>query len=445
MDSILFLILLQVILILLNAIFASAEIAVLSINETKIEHMAQEGNARAKRLFHLTREPEKFLATIQVAITLSGFLGSAFAAENFSDPLVNALLAMGLPIPRATLDTIAVIFITLVLSYFTLIFGELVPKRIAMKKSEELSMAISGLISMISVAFKPVVWFLSVSTNTVLRICGIDPTQEEENIGEEEIRLMVDASSEKGTIEHQEKEFIENVFAFNDITVGDIATHRTDVDLLWLEDDLDTWAKTIHDCRHTRFPICDGSVDQVVGILNAKDFFRLEHPTKTNVMENAVSAPYFVPETVKADVLFENMKKNRKSFAVIMDEYGGMVGIVTFYDLIEELVGKLHDDPEDMADTEPYLEQVDATTWKIYGNISLRDMQEVTGFDLTGEDYDTFTGFVFHLLGMVPDDGEQNIQLHHENLSIHVNSIADHQVAMATIALEDGVHLEEIS
>ena len=274
-DSIILLLLLQILLIALNAVFASAEIAVLSLNETKLERMAQQGNRRARRLFRLTREPARFLATIQVAITLSGFLGSAFAAENFSDPLVNWVIGLGVGVPRRTLDAAAVVLITLILSYFTLIFGELVPKRVAMKKSEQIALGVSGVIGGISVLFKPVVSFLSLSTNAVLRLMGIAPEETQEQVGEEEIRMMVDAGSEKGTIGHQEKEFIQNVFEFNDITAGDIATHRTDVAALWLEDGEEVWAKTIRESRHTLFPVCDGSPDQVTGVLNAKDYFRL--------------------------------------------------------------------------------------------------------------------------------------------------------------------------
>lgn len=343
-DSIGFLLLLQAFLIALNAIFASAEIAVLSINEAKLEYMADQGDNRARRLFRLTREPARFLATIQVAITLSGFLGSAFAADNFSEPLVEWVVSLGVGIPRATLDAVAVVLITLVLSYFTLVFGELVPKRIAMKKPEQLAMGISGLVSGISVVFKPIVWFLSVSTDVVLRMCGIDPNEAEEPISEEEIRMMIDAGSEKGTIEHEEKELIQNVFEFNDILARDIATHRTDVTVLWMEDTEEEWEKTIHETRHTRYPVCNGSPDNIVGILNAKDYFRLSEKTKDHILAHAVHPAYFVPKTIKADVLFRNMKKTRNAMAVIMDEYGGMIGVVTLYDLIEELVGELNDE-----------------------------------------------------------------------------------------------------
>ena len=434
-DSIGFLLLLQLVLIGLNAVFACAEIAVLSINETKLERMAEQGNTKAKRLFRLTREPAKFLATIQVAITLSGFLGSAFAADNFSEPLVDWVLSLGVSIPRATLDTIAVVLITLILSYFTLIFGELVPKRIAMKRPEQLAMAISGLVSAISTIFKPIVWFLSLSTNVVLRLCGIDPNEAEDQVSEEEIRMLVDAGSEKGTIDHQEKEFIQNVFEFNDITAGEIATHRTDVTILWMEDEEDVWAHTIHENRYTLYPVCDGSPDNVVGILNAKDYFRLTDKTKDSIMENAVRPAWFVPETLKADILFRNMKKEHEALAVVLDEYGGMEGIITMNDLIEELVGDLGEDTPEAEAAEPHLEQIGDNTWQVFGNVELSDMEETLGIVIELEDAETFTGLVYHVLGRVPPDGDQNLQLEFQNLSIHVSRIENHQVELAEIVL----------
>ncbi len=436
MDSIWLLLLLQVVLIALNAIFASAEIAVLSINEAKLERMASEGNAKAKRLFKLTREPAKFLATIQVAITLSGFLGSAFAADNFSEPLVDWILSLGLQAPRATLDAIAVVVITLILSYFTLIFGELVPKRLAMKKSEQVAMGISGLVSGIAVLFRPIVWFLSVSTNLVLRLLGIDPNEAEDEVSEKEIRMMVDVGSEKGTIDTQEKEFIQNVFEFNDITAEEIAIHRTDVVMLWVEDDMSVWEKTIFEERHTLYPVCDGSADNVIGILNAKDYFPIQEKSRENVLAAAVHPAFFVPETIKADVLFRNMKKTRNSMAVVLDEYGGMVGIVTMQDLVEELVGDLQDDIPDRDDPEPYLEKLDDSTWRIHGNIALNILEEATGLELATEDYDTFTGMVFDAMGAVPGDGEQKLSLELEKLTVHIERIEAHQIEAATVTVK---------
>ena len=442
MDSIGFLLLFQVVLIGLNAIFASAEIAVLSINEAKLERMANEGNVKAKRLFKLIREPAKFLATIQVAITLSGFLGSAFAADNFSEPLVDWVLSLGVNLPVATLDAIAVVVITLILSYFTLIFGELVPKRLAMKKSESIAMGISGIISGIAVVFRPIVWFLSVSTNLVLRLLGIDPDEAEDEVSEEEIRMMVDMGSEKGAIDTQEKEFIQNVFEFNDITAGEIAIHRTDVTMLWMEDPVDTWETTIFEQRHTLYPVCDGSADNVIGVLNAKDYFPLKDKTKENIIAMAVHPAFFVPETIKADVLFRNMKKSRNSMAVVLDEYSGMVGIVTMQDLVEELVGDLNDDIPNQDDPEPYIEKVDDNNWKIYGNVALEILEEATGLKLATEDYDTFTGMVFDALGAVPADGEQKISLELENIVIHIQKIEAHQIENATVTVKSTAGVE---
>lgn len=428
------LIILQVVLIALNAIFACAELAVLSINETKLERMADQGDKRAKRLFKLTREPAKFLATIQVAITLSGFLGSAFAADGFSEPLVDWVLSLGVNLPRSTLDSIAVVLITLILSYFTLVFGELVPKRVAMKKAETLGLSISGLVSGISVAFKPIVWFLSVSTNAVLRLMGIDPNEADEQVNEEEILMMVDAGSEKGAIDDQERTFIQNVFEFDDLTAEEIAVHRTEVTILWMEDSMEEWAKTIHDSRHTLYPVCQDSADNIIGILNAKDYFRLDDRDKENVMRNAVKEPFFVPKTIKADVLFRKMKKTRNIMAIVLDEYGGMVGIVTLNDLIEQLVGDLGEDTAEEAAAEPHVEQMDGNTWAIIGNVELYDIEQALDVDIGLEEVDTFTGLVFGELDMIPSDGEQNIELDFKGLHIHITRVEDHQIAYATVS-----------
>ncbi len=436
MQNILLLLLLQVMLIALNAIFASAEIAVLSISEAKLERMAQEGNKKAKRLFKLTKEPAKFLATIQVAITLSGFLGSAFAADNFSEPLVDWIISLGVNIPRATLDAIAVIIITLILSYFTLIFGELVPKRLAMQKSEKIALGISGLVGGISFLFKPIVWFLSVSTNLVLRLCGIDPNQADDDVSEEEIKMLVDAGSEKGTIDTQEKEFIQNVFEFNDITAGEIATHRTDVDILWMEDGEKEWETTIHKTRHTLYPVCGESADSVIGILNVKDYFRLDSKDRQTVMREAVRQAYFVPETIKADVLFRNMKTTRNSLAIVMDEYGGMEGIVTINDLIEVLVGDLIDEPAEEGEPKDSITKIGENTFAVTGNVELSDLEEATGLELATEDYDTFTGLVFDALGIVPDDGDKVITIELEAMDIRITKVEAHQIEKATVTVK---------
>lgn len=434
-NSILFMILLQIFLILLNAVFASAEIAVISINDAKLARMASEGDKRAIRLARLTSQPAQFLATIQVAITLSGFLGSAFAAENFSDRLVNWLVSLGVSVPVATLDAISVVIITLVLSYFTLIFGELVPKRVAMRKAEPLALGISGLISAIAKLFAPIVWFLTASTNAVLRLLGIDPNAEEETVSEEEIRMMVDVGTQKGTIDYEEKQFIQNVFEFDDLTAGEIATHRTDLTILWLEESVEEWAATIHNSRHTRYPVCGESADDVVGILNAKNYFRLTDRSRETVMEQAVETPYFVPDSVKADILFRNMKGNCHPLAVVLDEYGGTTGIVTINDLVEQLVGDLGE--EDICQNAPLLiEAMDSGMWKIRGEAPLEEIAQVLGITLPCEDFDTFNGLIFGAMATIPEDGS-TIEVETAGLMIRVTEIRNHQVVTALVCLAE--------
>ena len=432
-DSILSLLLIQIILIALNAVFASAELAVLSVNESKINRLAEHGNKKARRLRKLLKEPAKFLSTIQIAITLSGFLGSAFAADGFSDPLVDWLVGLGVTLSRNTLDTLSVIFITLILSYFTLIFGELVPKRIAMKKSEALALKVSGIVSGISVLFKPIVWLLSVSTNAVLRMLGIDPNETEEQICEEDIRMMVETGGESGAIDKDEQTFIQNVFEFDDLSVGEILTHRTDLTMLWLEDTDETWEKVICNSSFSRYPVCDGSPDRVVGVLNAKVYLREKDKSRDNIMCSALEPAYFVPETVKADVLFRNMKQTHNTFAVVLDEYGGLTGVVTIQDLIEELVGDLQENHSISETAEPQIRQLDCDTWEISGNAELDEIERAIGVTFDTEYINTFTGYIFDRLKGIPDDGKTNIELKLDNISLTIKEIKDHQVVLAEI------------
>ena len=427
--SIQFLLLLQVLLIALNAVFACAEIAVISMNDSKLAKLAAEGDKRAIRLARLTSQPARFLATIQVAITLSGFLGSAFAAENFSGVLVEALLSTGLPVPEKVLDSAAVVFITIVLSYFTLVFGELVPKQVAMRKAETLALGMSGLISGIARVFAPLVSFLTVSTNGVLRLIGINPDAPEDEVSEEEILMMVDVGSEKGTIDHEERDFIQNVFDFDNLSIESIVTHRTDVKLLDIEDSAEIWDNTIRENPYTYFPVCDGSPDKIIGVLNSKLYFRLAEKSRGTVMEQAVKPAYFVPESLKADALFRNMKKERSPFAVVLDEYGGMSGIITIKDLIEELVGDLEDDVVPEQDSDPVKQLADGS-WLVDGSIDLEELSSVVGVALSSEDYDTLNGLIFHKVGRLPEAG---MELTVEGLRIRVEELREYQIKLASI------------
>ena len=436
-NSLVPMLLLQLFLIALNAVFACAEIAVISINEQKIAKLASQGNKKAQRLAALTSRPARFLATIQVAITLSGFLGSAFAADNFSGTLADWLFDLGIPLSRSTLATVSLILITLILSYFTLVFGELVSKRLAMKKAESLALAMSGLISVISTLFAPVVWFLSLSTNTILRLLRIDPNEEDDPVSEEEILLMVDAGSKKGAIDQEEQEFIQNVFKFDDMTAEEIAIHRTEVTLLWMEESMEEWNRTIYENRFSLYPVCEDSKDHIIGILHTKDYFRLADKSREQVLASAVRPAYFVPENVKADILFRNMKKGRHSMAVVLDEYGGMIGIVTLKDLVEQLVGDLEPEEADKKTLSPKIIRLDSNLWKICGNVELESLEKAIGVMLNREMYDTFTGLVFNTLGQVPDDG-QEIDLEASDLLIHVSRIHNHQIEEATIQKQEG-------
>ena len=333
---------LQVVLIALNAIFACAEIAVISAKDAKIAALAQEGNRRAIRLERLTSQPARFLATIQVSITLAGFLGSAFAADNFSEALVDWMISLGVKLSPQVLDTIAVVLITLILSYFTLIFGELVPKRLAMKNAEKLALAVSGLVTVISVVFKPIVSLLTASTNGMLRLLRVDPDSEEDVYSEEEIRMMATAGSQQGTIGEEENEFIQHLFPFDDHRAEEFATHSTKMSVLWADGSTDDWEREIFSSRHSLYPVCRDTTDKVVGILDIKDYFALPERSAEAAMSQAVKEPYFVPDSIKADVLFKRMRDERIRIAVVLDEYGGVTGIVTLSDILELLVGDLN-------------------------------------------------------------------------------------------------------
>lgn len=429
--SLIWLLLLQLLFICLNAIFACAEIAVLSFNENKLSMLSSQGNKRAIRLEKLTKQPAGFLATIQVGITLVNLLSSAVATENFSDRLTGWFAQIGLPVPQAAVSVFSVAVITVLLTYFTVLLGELIPKRLAMKKAEQIALGMSGLIYIVSKIFRPAVWLFTVSTNGLLRLMGVDPNKEEEEDAEEEICMILDAGKQKGTIQAEEKDMIQNIFELDDTSAEEIMTHRIDVSLLWLEESDEQWEETIYNSRHSVYPVCSDSPDDVVGVLSAKDYLRLKDKSRENVMKHAVHPAWFIPETVRANVLFRNMKKTRKHFAVVIDEYGGMSGIITINDLLEELVGDLEDDASQVEDT-PAIEAIDSSTWKIRGSAPLDDVSERLGLSLPEDDYETFGGLVFGLLGTIPTDGSTP-EVEGYGLHIQVTSIKDRRMESAVV------------
>ena len=423
-------ILLQVILICLNAIFASAEIAVISMNDMKLEKMAEQGNKRAKKLVALTSQPSRFLATIQVSITLAGFLGSAYAADNFAGPLVDVLIKAGVTIPQSVLNSVCVFIITIVISYFSIVFGELIPKRIAMTKTESIALAVASLLTVVSIVFKPLVWLLTASTNVVLKIFGISQ-EEDETVTEEEIRMMVAAGSEKGVIDLDENEMIQNVLDFNDVSVEEICTHRKDVVSLDMEDSLEEWTAIIRQSRHNYMPVYGEDSDDIIGVLDTRAFFRMSERTKESVLEQCLRKAYFVPENMKADTLCKNMKVTGIHFAVAIDEYGGMSGIVTIHDLIELIIGELFEVGEEPKPEE--IEKLEENCWRIQGCADIDDVAETLEITLPVEEYDTFGGYVFGQLGRIPADGT-SFFMETEDLDIKVENVKDHRVESTIVS-----------
>ncbi len=424
---------LQLFLIVSNALFACAEIAVISMNDHKLEQLAQNGDKRASQLVSLTSQPAKFLATIQVAITFSGFLASAFAADNFSDAFVAFFIDMGIKADPRLLDAVAVVLITLLLSYVTLVFGELVPKRMAMKNPQKIALALAGLISFVAKSTSPLVWLLTKSTNGVLRLLGINPHAEDSNVSEEEIIMMVDVGLEKGVIDKEEKDIIHNLFRFDDFDVSKITTHRTQVDVLWLDESMEAWEETICKSRHAKYPVCNKVIDNVVGVLRSRDYFCSKHRSKEYILENVIFKPYYVLKNFHADIVFKNMRQQKQTFAFVIDEYASVFGILTITDLAQGLIGHFDDD----MDTETDLITVlDNETWLVKGNLSLEKLSQELNLTLPIGEYHTVGGYILGLYGSIPPDNSC-FKLETDDLIIIAESIKDRTLQSAYIKTKE--------
>ncbi len=416
--------LLQFILILLNAFFASTEIAVISLNENKLKKQVEAGDRKASKMLKMVTEPTGFLSTIQIGITLAGFLGSAFAAENFSDRLVSWLINdCHLTISESLLNTLSVIVITIILSYFTLIFGELVPKRIAMKKADAVARAVSGVITALSVVLKPVIWFLTISTNGVLRLFGINPKEEDEPVSEEEIIMMLDIGEENGTIEPDEKEMIENVFAFNDVTASDVMVHRTRTTVLWLDNTPEEILQVITENGYSRLPVCRDNIDDVAGILHTREYLLAIQNNQPHELTDLLHPAKFVPETIPAHDLLKEMQREHTHMAMVVDEFGGVAGIVTMEDILEEIVGEIWDESDEVV--EEFI-QTGENTYRVLCDMDLDDMLSKFGFE-PDKDSDSVSvgGWVTEEFEHIPEPGET---FQYENLTIEVTKTDHKQV-----------------
>lgn len=401
-------ILVIIVLIAVNAYFAGSEMALVALNDTRIKLLAEEGNKKAVAVKNLLTEPSKFLSTIQIGITLAGFLSSAFASETFADMLVDFVKSLGVSVPAGLLKPISVILITVILSYFTLVFGELVPKRLAMQNAEKTSLSVVGPLRFLAVVTAPLVKLLTASTNFFVKAAGGNPNAEEEEVTEEEIRMMIDVGEEKGTIDEIEKVFINNVFDFDDKVVSDIMTHRTRVAAISIDSSLEDIVNLINMEKYTRIPVYEDSIDNIVGILHVKDLLQFFTKRKESEFDirKMIRKPYFVPESKKLNDLFRELQVKKVHMVVVIDEYGGTAGIITVEDLLEEIVGNIFDEYDE---EELKYEKLDESTYVFDGSISLDLVSELIDVELPVEDYETLSGYVIGQLGQIPNEGEKPV------------------------------------
>ena len=413
-----------VILIALNAFFAATEIAFISLNDVKIELKAKEGNKKAKKIQKMLKDPSKFLATIQIGITLAGFLSSAFASDTFADVLAPKLYGL---MPMITLPRwrdISIIIITIILSYFTLVFGELVPKRIAMKYSEKLAFLSVGVIRAISIFTLPFVKLLTFSTNVISRLFGVTG-DEEENVSEEEIKMMVDVGEEKGTIETGEKEMINNIFEFNDRVVSEIMIPRTQVYALDMELTINEAIDMLNeDTRYSRIPIYDENIDNIRGIVYVKDML-LTQKNRSTKLKNIAREAIYVLESIYIDDVFKELKKNKKQIAVVVDEYGGTAGIVTMEDILEEIVGEIYDE-YDIEESK--YKKIDNNTFLLDGEVPIYEVEKLLGVDLPEGDYDTISGYLLFELNRIPSDKEKGIIIETDKVIYRIEKVKKNRI-----------------
>lgn len=428
-------ILIQAILILLNAFFAATEIAVVSLNANKLRKQVEEGDKKAAKLLKMVENPSNFLSTIQIGITLAGFLGAALASDALAERLTAALQSIGVRIPYSALNTISVFIITLIISFFTLIFGELVPKRIAQKKSESVARFAVGVISAIATVMRPVIWFLSLCTNTVLRIIGIKPNADDEQVTEDDIHIMVDAAGDAGSIEEDEKEWIQNVFEFNDTAVSEVMVRTSDIVAIQERMHNAEVLAIIKESGRSRFPVYGEDLNDIKGILNARDFLLNLNDDNMKKIKDMLRPAYFVPETIHADKLFSDMQKKKQHVAICIDEYGQTSGLITLEDLLEEIVGNIYDEFDEQEEEE--LIKVSDNLWKVSGSLSVEDLEEALDIDLPDEelDFDTVGGMIFSCLNEIPKDGSE-LDVSIFGLKIHVTKILDKRIVECYVSKE---------
>lgn len=423
-------ILIIIVLIFINAFFSASEIAVISLNDNVVRRQAEEGDRLARRLIRLIDNPSGFLATIQVGVTLAGFLSSAFAADKFASRLY-ALLDPAGNFP--SIYTVSVVAVTLILAFFSLTLGELVPKRIAQSNPEKMARSIAGIIVGVGAVLRPFILLLTFTTNLVLKLVGIDPKKNERSVTEEEIRIMVDVGRESGAIHAAEKEMIENIFELNDKEVSEIMTHRTNIVSLDVDADFNEVLEVAIQEKYTRIPVYEENIDNIIGILHIKDLLLIatEEQKRPFSLRDILRPATFVPESKQVDSLFREMQRDHAQMAVVIDEYGGTAGIVSLEDIIEEIVGNLQDEYDE---EEAEIERRDETTFVVDGQTALDDVAAAVGVNMPEDDYDTLAGLVVGLLDRIPDEGEQP-EIAYHNLIFKVLEMDDRRVSKIQITV----------
>lgn len=421
------------VLILVNAFFAMSEIAIISLNDSKIEKMAENGHKKAKQIMRLTENSSSFLSTIQIGVTLAGFLTSASASQVFAQRLTDAVSPI-LPdaIPASLVHSISVVLITLIMSYFSLVFGELAPKRIAMQIPEKISFLAVGPLLFVAKITKPAVKLLSFSTNLVVRILGFDPNSDEETVTEEEIRMMVDVGQEKGVIEDTQKEMIDNIFEFDDIDVSDIMTHRTDMYAVEANDSLQHVIDISVERGYSRIPVYDDDPDNIIGIAYIKDLIPyIGKSLPENGLRSIMRKAYYVPESKKCGKLFKEMGESHVQMAIVVDEYGGTAGLVTLEDLLESIVGNIQDEYDNESEE---ISRIDDATFTIDGTTDIEEVGDLINVTFPDGDYDTLGGYIISRLGFLPADGEMN-SLEFENFRFTVLSVEDRRIGKVKVEI----------
>ncbi len=427
-----------IILIGINAFFASTEIAFISLNDAKIEKQAKEGNKKAKQIRKMLKEPSKFLATIQIGITLAGFLSSAFAADAFASELAPVLEKL-IPLGINVWNNISIILITLILSYFSLVLGELVPKRVAMKNPEKVAFASIGVVRLIYTITSPFVKLLTVSTNVVSKIFGVTGT-EEEIVTEEEIKMMLDVGEEKGSIEEEEKELINNVFEFNDKVASEVMIHRKDIYAIEVKSDIGDILADLKEYKYSRIPVYEDSIDNIVGMLYIKDLLAYVYLKKEVKIKKIMRDVYFTPENKPINDLFRELQKSKHQIAIVLDEYGGTAGLITMEDIIEELVGNIFDEYDD---EEAEYEKIDDNTYRISGGVSIYDLRKILNIeDIPEGDYDTLSGYLIEILGRIPSDNETPV-IETPKVTYKIEDYEDKRILWVKACKNNTVELDE--